>query len=216
MSKPVKELIRKELVKRLEGVTSMAVIGFTGIDAITTRQIRGKLREKDIRLTVVKNAVARQAFKSVGLAGAADMLDGPCALAYGGDNVVSVVRELLAISKDAPKLTVKAALLDGEVFGTERIEELSKFPTRTEAIGRVVSAVLSPGSVLAGCLVGPSSKIAGILKAIEDKRKEAAEAAPAAEEPAAAEPALEAAPVAEAAAPAEAPAAGEAPAAPEA
>ncbi len=192
MSKPIKELVKKELVKRLDGVSSLAVVGFTGIDAVTTGIIRNKLREKNIRLAVVKNAIARQAFKSLGLEGAETMLDGPCALAYGGDSVVTVVRELLEIGKkEAPKLTVKAALLDGDIFGTDRIEALSKYPTRTEAIGRVASAILSPGSVLAGCLIGPSSKLAGILKAIEEKKKS---------EPAAAEAPSEApaAPVAEA------------------
>jgi large subunit ribosomal protein L10 len=150
MSKPVKELVRKELVKRLDGVSSVAVVGFTGIDAITTRTIRGRLRTKSIRMTVVKNAIARQAFKSLGLEVATEMLDGPCALAYGGDSVVSIVRELLLLSKDTPKLTVKAALLDGEIFGTERIEELSKYPTRTEAIGKIVASLLGPGKILAG------------------------------------------------------------------
>ena len=97
MSKPIKQLIQKELTKRLEGVTSLAVVGFTGIGAIATRNIRGKLRAKDIRLMVVKNAIARQAFKGMGLAGAETMLDGPCALAYGADGAVTIVRELLAL-----------------------------------------------------------------------------------------------------------------------
>lgn len=207
MSKPVKELIQKELSKRLEGVTSMAVVGFTGIDAITTRILRGKLREKSIRLMVVKNSTARQAFKGLGLAGAEQMLDGPCALAYGADGAVTIVRELLALVKEAPKLTVKAALLDGEIYGPDQIQRLSKFPTRVEAIGKLVSGALAPGRILAACLIGPGAKLGSILKTIEDKKKEEAAAAPA-EAPAA--PAAEAAP-AEAA-----PAAPETPAAPEA
>jgi len=210
MSKPVKELIKKELSKRLTNVTSLAVVGFTGLDAVTTRNIRGKLRSKQISMTVVKNSIAKTAFKSLGLTGAEEMLDGPCALAYGSDSVVSVVRALLELSKDSPKLTVKAALLDGEVFGTERIAELSKYPTRPEAIGRAVSSVLSPGGVLAGCLIGPSGKIASILKSIEDKKKDEA-AAQAAAAPATA---AEVAPTAAAAPAAPAPAAEVAPAAP--
>jgi ribosomal protein L10 len=214
MSKPIKELIRKELTKRLEGVTSMAVVGFTGIDAITNRTIRGKLRAKSIRLMVVKNSVARQAFKSLGLEGAEKMLDGPCALAYGADGAVTIVRELLALTKDTPKLTVKAALLDGDIFGADRIAELSKWPTRVEAVGRAIGSALSPGRVLAGCLIGPGGKIASILKTIQDKKKEeeaaaaaaaaaVAPPAPAAEAPAAA-PAAVAAPAAAAAPAAEA------------
>ena len=67
MSKPVKELVRKELMKRLDGVSSLAVIGFTGLDAVTTNTVRSRLVKKDIHVTVVKNALAKQAFKELGL-----------------------------------------------------------------------------------------------------------------------------------------------------
>ena len=52
MSKPVKELVKKELVRRFDGLDSLAIVGFTGIDAITTHEIRGRLRDKQIRLAV--------------------------------------------------------------------------------------------------------------------------------------------------------------------
>ena len=168
MSKPVKTLVRKELIKRFDGITSLAVVGFTGLDAVTNNAIRGRLLEKGMRLTVVKNILARQAFSEMGLDEAGQMLDGPCAVAYGGDSVVDLVRELLDIGKGAPTLTVKAALLDGEVFGSDRIQELSTFPTRDEAIANVVTCALTPARKLAGCLVAPGSAIAGILKTLED------------------------------------------------
>ena len=194
MSKPVKELMRKELISRFEGVTSLAVVDLTGVNAVANNMIRARLRDKGIRLTVVKNIhrlrdkgirltvvkniLARQAFKEVGLAQAGDMLEGPCAITSGGDNVVSMVRELLDIAKEVPALTVKAALLEGEVFPAERIVELSKYPTRDEAIAAVVACALSPGRKLAGCVLAPGSAIAGILKTLEEKGDaEAAEAA---------------------------------------
>ena len=176
MSKPVKDLIQKELARRLNGQTALAVIGLVGIDAQTTRDIRGKLRAKQIRVTVVKNSIARQVFKEVGLEAAGAALEGACALAYGTDSVVSIVRELLALTKDAPKLTVKAALLDGELFGAERIVELSKFPTRDEAIGQLVGAILGAGGKLVACLLGPGAKVNGILKTIEEKAEKEPEA----------------------------------------
>ena len=204
MSKPVKDLIKQELVKKFEGVDSMAVVSFTGIDAISTNNIRARLRAKNIRMTVVKNSIARSAFSAAGLDMAKEMLEGPCAVVYGKDSVVGIVRELLAIGRDAPNLKVKAALLEGDIFGADRIEALSKFPTREEAIARTVSVVLSPGKKLAGCIIGPGSKIASLIKAIEEKKKTEAPAAEAAPAEAVAAPA----------APAAAPAAPEAPAAP--
>lgn len=181
MSKPVKEMIRNNLTGRLTGVDSLAVVDFTGVDATATNQIRGRLAEKSIHVMVVKNSLARQAFREAGLEQAGQLLRGPCAIAYGEDSqtvgVVSVVRELLDIRKEQPNLNVKAALLEGVIFESDRVEELSKFPTREEAIGKIAGAVLSAGSKLSSALLGPGGAIGGILKSIEEKAGEGEESA---------------------------------------
>jgi len=61
------------------------------------------------------------------------------------------------------------------------MKQVSKLPTREEAIGTVVAALLSPGRKLAAVFKGQPSKIASILKTIEEKAKEKEAAAPAAE-----------------------------------
>ena len=177
MSKPVKALLRKNLAAKLDGVTSLAVVGFTGLDAIQTGVVRGELEAKDIRLTVVKNAIARQAFEDIGLPEAKDLLDGPCALAYGADSVVTVVRTILELAKEAEQLTVKSALLDGEIFGEDRVVELSKFPTRDEAIAKVVGMICAPGRNIAGCLMGPAGRIAGAVKTVGENAEGATDEA---------------------------------------
>lgn len=174
MSKPVKEMMRKNLARRFSGLDSLAVVDFTRVDATATNQIRGRLSEKNIRMMVVKNSVARQAFREVGFEQAGGLLQGPCAIAFSEDSetvgVVSVVRELLDIHKEQPNVTVKAALLEGEVFGADRVDELSKFPTREEAIGKVTGALMSVGSKLSAAMLSPGGAIGGILKSIEEKQ----------------------------------------------
>lgn len=184
MSKRVKNLLRKEIVERLEGVKDLAVVGLIGIDAITTNKLRGQLREKGIHVVVVKNAMARQAFKELGMASAVGLLDGACALAYGGESLVDVVREVLDKGKTIPKLAVKGAFLEGEVFGPERVEELSKYPTRIEALGNLSRMITTPGAKVVGAVVGSGALLAGLLKTIEERAEKAApeaEAAPVAE-----------------------------------
>lgn len=196
MSKPVKELIIKELIRRLAGVNSLAIIGFTGLDSNTTNSLRSRLAKKEIHVSVVKNALAKQAFKEMGLQTASDLLEGPCAVAYGSDSVVSVVRELMEIGKEAKALKIKGAVMEGALFTSEQIDALSKYPTRDEAIANMVACVLAPGRKLAAAVLAPGSKLASILKTIEEK---APEPAAAAEAPAAAEaePAAPEAPAAE-------------------
>ena len=184
MSKPVKELLRNEMIKRFTGVDSIAVVGLTGVDAVSNNRLRGRLLAKGVRLMVVKNSLARQAFRESGLEPAAALLEGPCAIAFGGDSIVSVVRELLAIAKDTPALTIKAAYMDGDSFGAAQIDALSKYPTRQEAIAKVLAAILGPGAKLAAAVLGPGAKVAALLKAIQDKHEKAAgEAVPPAQPP---------------------------------
>lgn len=40
MSKPVKKLLRDELIRRFQGVTQLAVVGFSGVDANRANEIR--------------------------------------------------------------------------------------------------------------------------------------------------------------------------------
>jgi len=169
MSKPVKNLLRKEIAKRLDGVRDVAVVSVVGIDGNTNNRLRGELLDKGIRVMVVKNAMARQAFEDLGLGEAAGLLDGPCAVAYGGDSVVDMVREIMDRAKGIPELQVVGAYMEGEVFGPERVDELSKYPTRTEALGNLSRAATSPGAKLAGALIGPGGVIAGILKTLEER-----------------------------------------------
>jgi len=180
MSKAVKTMLREELVRRLTGREDLAVVNLAGIDGVTTNQLRRSLREKNIQVTVVKNSVARQALEEVGLGYARDLIDGPTALviATGPEQVeiVSVVRELVERTRELPALQVRGAVMEGEVFGPDRVEALSRYPTREEAVAQAVTLVLSPGSRLVAAVQGPGGRLAAILKAIEERGGEDAPA----------------------------------------
>ncbi len=61
-------------------------------------------------------------------------------------------------------------MLDGTLFkGKAGVDELSKFPTKDEAIAQVVTLVVSPARKLVAQVQGPGSNVAGIIKAIEGK-----------------------------------------------
>lgn len=177
MSKNVKSLLRKEIINRLDGVQDLAVVSVVGVDGVTNNRLRGELDQKGIRLLVVKNAMARQALAELKLEKAGELLTGPSALAFGGESVVDVVRELMDKAKAIPQLQVRGALMEGETFGPERVEELSKYPTRIEALGRLSAIATAPGSKLVGAVMGPGSVIAGLLKAIEEKAAPSGESA---------------------------------------
>ena len=76
--------------------------------------------------------------------------------------------------KAPEKFKVRTAIADGEQISLEIAKTL---PTRLEAIGDVLNALLSAGSSIASCLVGPGAQIASILTTLEEKKDAAPEAA---------------------------------------
>jgi large subunit ribosomal protein L10 len=215
MSKKVKSLIERELSNRLKGLDAVAVINPRGIAATKNNQIRRRLREKGVRMTVVKNTLAKRAVGDGKLKGFDVLLDGPSAVIYGEASIATIARLVMEEKKLDEKIELRGVFFDGEVYvGEKGVEQVSKLPTREEAIGQVVALILTPGSKLSGILKGQAGKIAALIKAIEEKAEKSGGSAPAAPEaaPAAAAPAAApaaAAPAPEAAAPA-------APASPEA
>jgi large subunit ribosomal protein L10 len=183
MSKKIKSLITRELGDRFKGVESVAVINPRGIAATKNNQIRRKLREKGLRMTVVKNTLAKRAVGDDSkLKGFDKLLDGPSAVIYGEASISTIARLILDAKKTDEKIELRGIFFDGELYvGDKGVEQVSKLPTREEAIGQVVALILAPGQRLGGIFKGQAGKVAALIKAIEDKREKEGGAAPAAE-----------------------------------
>ncbi len=174
MSKRVKGLIEKEFKSRFDGLTEWVVVSMRGIDGNSNNELRGQLLEKDIRVTVVKNSLARRAFTELGMEGIDDMLSGPCAIAAGADNIVDLTKELIEWDKKLDNFEIKGAYLDGQAMDQKAAKEIAKWPTRAELQATVVMIAMSPGSRVVGAATSPASTIAGCIKTIIDNKEEAA------------------------------------------
>ncbi len=178
MSKQVKQMIMDEYARRFAGYDDAVLVSLRGVDANATNAIRQGLAQKEIRLTVVRNNLAKKSFEGTGLEGLTPLLEGPSTLAYGAESVVEVAREIVDLVKQFPDIELKGAILDGELFeGEDGIKRLSSFPTRDEAIAQDVTLILGPGRTLMGQVKGPGSRLAGIIKTIRDKLEKGEEIA---------------------------------------
>jgi len=174
MSKTVKSIIMRDYKARITGGSEQypdaMLISIRGVKAIDTTKLRVGLAKKNIKITVIRNSLARKTFEGSGLEPLGELMTGANALAYGGNSVVEVAREVIALIAKMPSVELKGAVLDGTLFkGKAGVEELSKFPTREEAIGRIVTLIVSPARKLVAQVQGPGSALAGIVKSIEEK-----------------------------------------------
>jgi len=170
MSKQVKEMILRDYKSRLGDNQDAVVVSLAGINALATHKIRTNLAKKSMKVTVVRNSLFRKLVDDTTLKSLQPVLKGPSAVIYGGASVVEVAREIVATLKEFPKIELKGAVLDGQLFkGEDGVKALSKFPTREEALGQTVGLLLGPARKLAAQIKGPGSNLAGLIKAIELK-----------------------------------------------
>ena len=80
---------------RFNDISDALLIDIRGIEANANNTLRLDLHAKNIRITVLRNTLARDAFGGTSLENILPALDGPTALCYGGESVVDVARELV-------------------------------------------------------------------------------------------------------------------------
>jgi len=170
MSKPVKDLIIKEYRTRFEGLDGAVLVEIRGMSNTDTAAMRGKFRESKVRVTIVRNTLAKKAFAGTTLEALAPGLAGPTAVVYGSDSVVNVARDVIKWAKGVEQMTLKGACIEGEWYaGPAGVKRLSEFPTKEESQANVVLIALSPGRKVVGAAVAPGRRVLGIVKEIQDR-----------------------------------------------
>ncbi len=171
MSKQVKDLLTRDLADRLDGVSDCLVANVVGLNANSTVALRRRLREKDIRLMVVKNSLARRATEGTTLAPAFEGLDGAAAVVWGGEDFVSLVKEIVELDKSTEyeAFEARGGVMDGEALDADRVRQISKWPSRLEQLSILSGQLIAPWTRLQSQLLAPGGLLAS---QIEKKSKE--------------------------------------------
>ena len=152
MAKELKQLIVAELTERYTGLDRCVVVGFKGISAEADVEIRTTLREAGISLNVVKNSLVAQAFKNVGLEDLVGILEGPCAIATGGSDVVELAKVVNDISGKTGEFVIKGGYAEQQMLEAADVRRLAQIPPKPVLLACLISAAKGPISKMAGTL----------------------------------------------------------------
>ena len=163
MSKYVKNLITDHLRERLSGVNDALLVSVIGLDANADNRLRTELLAKDINLMVVKNSLAARATAGTPLSAMFEGVTGTAAVCWGGEDVVSLAKEVTRLARDEQYAAFKprAGMMDGQRLSGVQVAEVSGWPSRREQLSILLGQILSPGANLVGQLMGPAGVLAG-------------------------------------------------------
>ncbi len=129
--------------------------------------------EKGVEMRVVKNKLAIKALQSLeaerGFEPLYKSLEGPTSILFSRNaSVPAKIIEEFRKNNDRPLL--KAAYIDSAVFtGDDQLEILVALKSKEDLIGDVIMLLQSPASNVISALKSSGQKIAGIVKALQQR-----------------------------------------------
>ncbi|MFM7152287.1 MAG: 50S ribosomal protein L10, partial [Gemmataceae bacterium] len=143
MSKVIKDMELEDLRRTFKEVRDLVVLSVERLDSQGDYQLRKNLRDKQIRLKVVKNSLTRKVFKELNftIPDNSEYWSRPTTLAWGKGSISQVSKDIDSELKNPKNLAkyketvkVKGAIADGQVISFDLAKSM---PTREDLIAQI-------------------------------------------------------------------------------
>lgn len=168
--RPEKISIVAEIRAQLDGAKFAVLMDYRGLTVEQLYELRGRLRESDSSLFVVKNSFLKIAGDNLKLEEISGFLGTPTAVVAGRGDIAQTTKILTAFAGEHNLPILKGGLLGDQVLSAEDFEEIAKIPPRAVLLSQVVGTIASPMSGLVGVLNQKLCSLLYVLKAAAEKK----------------------------------------------
>ncbi|WP_168123558.1 50S ribosomal protein L10 [Paenibacillus sp. HB172176] len=151
------------IASKLAQSSSTVVADYRGLNVAQVTELRKQLREAGVEFQVLKNSLVRRATEGTELSALNDILTGPTAVAFSGEDAVAPAKILNDFAKKNEALKLKGGVVEGKVIDAAQIKALAELPSREGLL-----------SMLLSVLQAPVRNFALAVKAVADKEEASA------------------------------------------
>jgi len=159
-NRQLKEAKVAEIKGKLEKAQTVILADYQGLTVEEDTQLRKNLRESGIEYKVYKNKLVLLAAKELGLDAIETYLEGPVAMAFSYEDATAPARILNDFAKTHKKLELKAGIVEGQIFDTDKVIQLASIPSKEVLIAKLL-----------GSIKAPLSNLVYLLSAIKDQKE---------------------------------------------
>ena len=143
--------------------STVLICTFEGLKVEEDLQLRNQVREAGGRYRVVQNRLARLA--SQGTAFEESLADprGMTSLACAGEDPLSLVKTLVAYTKEHPSFQFKSGVVEGRVLDVDELNQLATLPGKEAIQAKLLFLINAPARQLASVINAPARDLAIVI-----------------------------------------------------
>lgn len=186
-----------DIAEQFKESTAALVTEYRGLTVANLAELRRSLGAS-ATYSVAKNTLVKRAASEAGVDGLDELFAGPTAIAFITGEPVDAAKAIKTFAKEHKALVIKGGYMDGRALTVAEVERIADLESREVLLAKLAGAMKGNLAKAAGLFNAPTSQVARLAAALQEKK-----AAEGSAGPAAAEPAAEAAPEPASEAPAE-------------
>lgn len=161
----------KQYKEHIQGSSALVFTNFRGLSVSQLASLRAKLSETNTGYVVVKNSLFGIALEETGLPKPDQLLAGPNAIAFIGEDIGRGVKGLMDWIKAEKVGEISGAVLGTSVLDSSSAEALAELPTKEQTLALVLGAINAPASSLARMLTAPGASLVRVINAHVEKQQ---------------------------------------------
>jgi large subunit ribosomal protein L10 len=163
-----------ELEAAFRAVDTAVLVDYRGVTVPQVTELRRQIRAAGASYRVVKNTLAKRAASGTPLEGCLTHFKGTTAVVSTSTDPVAMAKALTTFIKATPSMTIKAAVVQGQVVAPAAVQDLATMPGRPELLARLLFVLQAPMQQLVTVLSAVPRDLVTVLSEYEKKKSESA------------------------------------------
>ena len=156
--------------EELSNAGAVWVVDYCGLTVKEVQELRRSVREAGASMKVYKNTLVHIALEDAELPTLDDMLNGPSAFVFAGEDVAAAAKAVKNFAKGNDKLEIKGGLMEGKAVTAAEVEAIASLPSREELLAHIAAAINGVAKALAVCVNGVPQGLDQVTKAVADQK----------------------------------------------